>query len=175
MILIIVYYARRKQILHTHTHSFFFCFCSVTPAELYSNIDAGHATCGCAVPCWLLIDDDEAKPLFQWLYRRCSDNVFRKAHKYFKVSVFAFIVSNFEEWFLRVLAEPDSLCPCLALPPVRWQSWITYTVSVAFFYLVVVQTPAVSTVQLQFRAFSHSFLLCILQHCVGWQLYRKKI
>jgi len=56
----------------------------------------------------------------------------------------------------------------VALPPVRWQCWITCTVSVAFFCLVVVQTPAVSTVQLQFRAFSHNFLLYILQHCVGW-------
>jgi len=34
-----------------------FCFCSVTPAGLYSNIDAGRATC-----CFMqTIDDDRGK------------------------------------------------------------------------------------------------------------------
>jgi len=41
-----------------------FCFCSVTPAGLYSGIDAGRATRGCAVLCRLLMMT-EAKPLFE--------------------------------------------------------------------------------------------------------------
>ena len=78
---------------------------------------------------------------------------------YFKVSVFALIVSTFEQWlidFHEFFAEPDSLSLCGTTTS---SLIILNNIHSLSCLLLSDQTPAVSTVQLQFRAFSHSFLL----------------
>jgi len=86
--------------------------------------------------------------------RLFQSRIVRGKNEYFKVSVFALTVSNFEQWLPRVLRWARftmSLCGTTTSSLTILNNMIH---NLGFFCLVVVQTPAVSTVQLQFRAFS---------------------